>query len=152
MMRSESRGRVILGILVVIEAALLYVTASPIAARGTLYGCPLQCGPSLRANHLIAALVGVAMFILPIAIGALCRTWQSALALAVAPWLAAVVAHAGSLLGPSNHLGLVDGQYSGPFANPFWIDLDHTTPLLFSLALFILLGWIGWLARQIPSA
>jgi hypothetical protein len=151
-MRSENRRRVILGILVVIEAALLYVTASPIAARGTLYGCPLQCGPSLRAIHLIAALFGVAMFILPIAIGALCRTWQSAIVLAVAPWLAAIVAHAGSLLGPSNRQGLVEGPFGGPFANPFWIDLSHTAPLLFSLALFMLLGWIGWLARQIPSA
>jgi hypothetical protein len=130
----------------VCQTLLLYLTTSRVAGSGALYGCTIFCGGG-GANVVIptiAALFGVAMFVLPALIGALCNGWQGSLALAAAPWWLAVIAHAGTLLRP--YIGL--GGTGGRFDAPFWLDANRLIPLLGSLALFAFLGWLGWLARR----
>lgn len=130
----------------VCQTLLLYLTTSRVAGSGALYGCTTFCGGG-GGNDIIptiAALFGVAMFALPVAIGALCEGWQGAVALALIPWWLAVVAHAGTLL--RGYIGL--GGAGGRFDAPFWLDTNHVILLLGSLALFAALGWLGWLARR----
>ena len=138
--------------LVIVQALLLYLTASSLASDGTLYACRLLCGVSFSTwgagrivlVPLIVSILGIVAFVLPIAIGALCRTWQGAVVFAVAPWCAAAVAHAGTLL--KSYIGL--GQTGGRFDSPFWLDPSLLAVLLGSLILFAALGGLGWLARQ----
>lgn len=141
--------RLILLSLLIVQTALLYASTSAFAGRGMLYGCTVFCGTSGQTVVIpaIAAGVGVAMFVLPSFIGAVCRTWQGAVALAVVPWWLAVIAHAGTLLRP--YIGL--GGVGGRFDPPFWLVLTQLAPLLLSLVLFGLLGWLGWVARRAVS-
>jgi hypothetical protein len=86
--------RTVLILLILAQAALLYLTASSAAGNGTLYGCSVLCGQSGAAEilPLVATVCGVAMFALPAVIGGLCQSRQSAVALAVTPWWLAVLA------------------------------------------------------------
>ncbi len=149
-MNAANRTRWVLAVLVLGQAILLYLTASSWASHGTLYGCSVLCGTAQHALRLLAALFGVAMFVLPILIGALSRTWQNALALAAAPWCAAVIGHAGSLLTPTINVAANPGPYGGLFGTPFWLNPQHITTLILSFVLFLGLGGLGWLARQVP--
>jgi hypothetical protein len=139
------RHRALLLALIVVQTVLLIVTTSALAGRGILYGCPLLCGsPGSVYIPRIAALFGIVMFTLPGVIGALCRGWQGAIALAVAPWWITVLVHAGTLVAPSIGLGGIGGR----FGVPFWLDSTRSVQLVLSLALFALLGWLGWLTRH----
>lgn len=139
--------RNILLALLIAQALLLYASTSALAGRGVLYGCTVFCGSSAAPTIIptIAAAIGIAMFVLPSLIGAMCQSWQGAVALAVLPWWLTVIAHAGTLLRP--YIGL--GGTGGRFDLPFWLVLTQLAPLLLSLTLFGLLGWLGWLARRV---
>lgn len=78
----------ILILLAVLQGLLLYLTASKLAGGGTLFGCTLLCGQSGEnvLIPLIATAFGIALFVIPSIIGGLCRSWQGAIVLAVAPW------------------------------------------------------------------
>jgi hypothetical protein len=133
-------------VLILVQAVLLYLTASSVAGNGTLYGCSLLCGHSGASTvlPLVATTFGVALFALPAVIGALCEGWQSAVALATAPWWLAVLAHSRTLLAP--YIGL--GGTGGRFDPPFWLDPTRLGWLILSFALFAIKGWLGWLTRQ----
>lgn len=138
--------RNILLVLLIAQTLLLYASTSALAGRGVLYGCAVFCGTPGQAAIIpaIAAIIGVAMFVLPSLIGAMCQTWQGAVTWAIVPWWLTVVAHAGTFLRP--YIGL--GGNGGRFDPPFWLVLIQLAPLLLSLILFGLLGWLGWLARR----
>jgi hypothetical protein len=120
--------RTALVVLMALQAALLYLSASALAGQGGFL------------SRLGATLLGLAVFAIPPVIGTLCRTWQGAIALAVAPSWVAVLAHAGTMLGSS-----IDG-FPGP--DPFWLLANRPATLLLVLALFALLGALGWLGRR----
>ncbi len=125
--------------LMALEIVLLYLLTAGILSRFT----PPQ-GNSPIGNYALAQLVFVGLpsivtFILPSVMGALARTWQSAIALAVAPWWLVLVLHSGTLLRASE---------TG-FYQPTWLSLSNAASLLVSLALFMTLGFLGWLARHI---
>jgi hypothetical protein len=128
------------------------VTTSSLPIVNAIYGCSSLCGSGgQRFVPLMAALFGIAMFALPaVVIGAISRSWRSALVLAVLPWWIAVIAHAGMLLTP--YIGLASYAQGGRFDAPFWLSASHLPVLLSSLALFAALGWLGWQARRALAA
>ncbi|HEU5349173.1 MAG TPA: hypothetical protein VFU63_11235 [Ktedonobacterales bacterium] len=133
-------------ILAGLQTILLYLTSlSPVLKSA--YGCSFLCGSgAIRLVPLIAALFAIAMFALPGVIGAFSRSWRGALTLAVLPWWIAVIAHAGTLLAP--RIGLASTGLGGNFGVPFWLNTNYLLLLLASLALFAVLGVLGWLARR----
>lgn len=96
-------------------------------------------GSSALLHLMLVGLPSIVAFILPSAIGALARIWRSAIALAVAPWWLVLVLHAGTLLQVTE---------ASPY-QPTWLALSNAASLLISLALFMVLGFLGWLARHI---
>lgn len=148
-MSGHIHRREVLALMVISEAVILYLTASSLASHGALYGCAQFCGTSWqRTVPLMAALFGVATFLLPIVIGACCRTWQGAAVLVAVSWGAAVIGHAGTLLAPAINLASASGPYGGNFGSPLWLDRSHVVTLLLSVILLLILGSLGWMARQ----
>lgn len=149
---SLARARANVGLAPLILAAaqtiLLYLTSSSLPILNLIYGnSVLWRMGGQRFVPLIAALFAIAMFALPAFIGAFSRSWQSALVLAALPWWIAVIAHAGTLLGP--YIGLGSGAPGGRYDGPFWLSAGHLPLLLGSLALFAALGILGWLTRRV---
>ncbi len=93
------------------------------------------------------------MLVLPLVIGALCEEWRLGVALAVLPVFPAIVIASNTLLAPTNTI-VPPTPASGTqpavpyptshFGLPFGLDSAHLPTLLYSLALFALLGWLGW--------
>jgi hypothetical protein len=155
-LRVKRPGRVPLAALVVavIQTLLLAATASSLGTGGGLYGCTSACGTADEpATPPIAIAIGIAMLILPLIIGALCQDWRLSVGLAVLPVIPAFIIASNTLLTTTNTIvppqPAKGTQPAVPyptshFSPPFWLDPAHLTPLLFSLALFALLGWLGW--------
>lgn len=153
--RPGTGARLVVLVLAVVQALLMIFTASSIATGGGLYGCSGPCGTAAEpTTPAIAVLMGIIMLLLPLVIGLLCATWQAAIAFAALPWFPALILGANGLLAPTASVVTappVAGQ-RGPsplvshFGPPFWLDSAHLPLLLFSLALFALLGFIGWAA------
>ena len=139
---------------VVIQTLLLAATASSLATGGGLYGCTSACGTAAEpATPPIAIALGVVMLVLPVVIGALCADWRLGVGLAVLPVFPAILIAGSTLLVPTNTIvppqPATGAQPAVPYATshfglPFFLDSAHLTTLLFSLALFALLGWLGW--------
>jgi hypothetical protein len=137
-----------------VQTVLLALTASSLATGGGLYGCTSACGTAVQpATPALAVLLGIVMLVLPLVIGALCEQWRLGVALAVLPVFPALLIASNTLLTPTNTIvpptrarGTQPAvPYStSHFGPPFWLDPAHLTTLLFALALFALLGWLGW--------
>jgi hypothetical protein len=137
-----------------VQTALLAATASSLGTGGGLYGCTSACGTAAEpATPPLAVVLGIVILVLPVVIGALCEDWRLGIALAVLPVLPALLFASTTLLTPTNTIvpptPATGTQPAVPyptshFSPPFWLDPAHLTPLLFSLALFSLLGWLGW--------
>ena len=155
-LRVKRPGRVRIAALVVavVQTLLLIVTASSLATGGGLYGCTSACGTTAEpTTPAIAVIFGIVMLILPLVIGALSETWPLAVALAVLPVFPALIISGNALLTPTNTIvpptHAKGAQLAVPYATshfglPFWLDAPHLTTILFALALFALLGWLGW--------
>jgi hypothetical protein len=155
-LRVKRPGRVPLAALVVavIQTLLLAATASALGTGGGLYGCTSDCGTAdAPATPPIAIALGIVILVLPVVIGALCADWQLSVALAVLPVFPAFLIASSTLLVPTNTIvppqPATGTQPAVPYATshfglPFFLDPAHLTPLLFSLALFAVLGWLGW--------
>lgn len=153
--RPGTGARLVVFVLAVVQALLMIFTASSIATGGGLYGCSGPCGTSAApATPALAVLLGIVMLLLPVIIGLLSATWQAAVAFAALPWIPALILGANGLLAPTASVVTappVVGQ-RGPsplvsrFGPPFWLDAAHLPVLLFSLGLFVLLGFVGWAA------
>ena len=130
--------RTILAVCVTAQFVLLYLSSSAALAGSPafLFRAPL---PVYQFVSVVAALVGIAIFVLPSITGLFCRRWQAAILLALLPWWLAVIAHAGTFLRP--YFGGIPS-----LDHPFWLDPARVGPLLLSLALFAGLGALGWLA------
>jgi len=152
-------------VLALVQALLLALTASSLATGGGLYGCSTACVNAADQQPLtpaIAVFFGMLMLVLPVAIGALAEEWPAAVAFAVLPWFPALLIAANTLLAPTNTIvpptPAKNGQPAIPYATskfgpPFWLDGTHLPVLLFSLALFAFLGWLGWtLGRAFRNA
>lgn len=149
--RPGAGGRTVVIVLALVQALLLYLTASANAETGALYGCTIPCGPlGQPATPFFAVVIAIALFVFPAVIGALCATWGEAVALATLPWWVAVIFTASTQLAPT--AGVTPATKQTPitshFSPSFWLDTNHLMPLLLALALFAALGWLGWLARQ----
>lgn len=149
--RPDAGSRTVVLVLALVQAFLLYLTASSFAESGALYGCSIPCGPAgAVATPFFAVVIGVAVFVLPAVIGVLCATWMEAVTLAMLPWWLAVIFTASTQLTPT--AGMIRATHAQPatshFGAPFWLDAGHLIPLLLGLLLFAALGWLGWLARQ----
>jgi hypothetical protein len=141
-------------VLAIIQAVLLTMTASSLATGGGLYGCTSACGTADEPKTpAIAILLGIIMLVLPVVIGALNEEWMMGVALAVLPWFPALIIGSNTLLAPTNTIvpptPAKGTQPAVPYATshfglPFWLDGTHLPILLFSLALFAFLGWLGW--------
>lgn len=141
-------------VLAAVQTLLLALTASSLATGGGLYGCTSACGTADQpATPALAVFLGMVMLVLPLVIGALCEEWQIGVALAVLPWFPALLIGDNSVLAPTNTIvpptPARGTQPAVPyptshFGPPFWLDAAHLPTLLFSLALFALLGWLGW--------
>jgi hypothetical protein len=141
-------------VVVVIQTVLLAATVSSLATGGGLYGCTSACGTAeAPATPPLAIALGVVMLVLPLVIGALCADWRLSVALAVLPVFPAFLIASSTLLAPTNTIvppqAATGTQPAVPFPTshfgpPFFLDPAHLTTLLFSLALFALLGWLGW--------
>jgi len=122
-----------------VELILLYLLTAGILSRLTLNQGRPPVGSYALSQLVLVGLPSFVAFILPSALGALARTWQSAIALAVMPWWLVIVLHSGTLLYATE---------TGPY-QPTWLYLGNAGSLLVSLALFMALGLLGWLARHI---
>ncbi len=141
-------------IVAAVQAVLLAVTVSSLATGGGLYGCTSACGTAAQpATPAFAIVLGIVMLLLPLVIGALCEDWRIAVALAVLPVFPALLITSNTLLTPTNTIvpptPARGTQPAVPyptshFGPPFWLNQAHLTTLLFALALFALLGWLGW--------
>ncbi|HEX6543877.1 MAG TPA: hypothetical protein VF040_19135 [Ktedonobacterales bacterium] len=141
-------------VVAVIQTLLLVATVSSLATGGGLYGCTSACGTADQpATPAIAVLLGIVMLVLPLVIGALCEEWRLSVALAVLPIFPALLIASNTLLTPTNTIvpptPAKGTQPAVPyptshFGPPFWLDPAHLPTLLFALALFALLGWLGW--------
>jgi hypothetical protein len=146
--------RVVLIVLALVQALLLYLTASSFAANGGLYGCSTPCATPVPGapppTPLASVLYSIIILLLPAVMGALSQSWEEAVMLAAVPWLLAVIFTAGSVLAPA--YSVIPATRAQPaashFAAPFWLDPARITPLLFALALFIAIGWLGWVVRE----
>jgi hypothetical protein len=153
--RPNTRGRIAILVLALVQTVLLALTASSLATTGSLYACAMPCGtPAQPTTPFLAAFFAVAILLLPLVIGALARSWQEAVTLAAAPALLAVVFNAGMLLASAPIFDNAARSRSHPtptghFGAPFWLDAGHLMPLLLALVLFAALGWFGWLVRRI---
>ncbi len=125
--------------LMAVELVLLYLLTTGILFRLTLNQGRPPIGSAALSQLMLVGLPNIVAFILPSAIGALARSWRSAIALAVAPWWLVLVLHAGTLLHATE---------TSP-SQPMWLALSNAASLLISLALFMVLGFLGWLARHI---
>ena len=132
-------------VLAIIQAIALYLTVSSVAVSGSLYGCPAACGtPALPAIPFSAMLLGVALIVLPIATGLFSATWKVAIAMTFLPWLLVVILKGGSMLAPA-----LSFSHGAPVLGaPFWLDAGRLMPVVLSAALFVGLGWLGWLVRE----
>jgi hypothetical protein len=154
--RPGTASRVVLLILALVQALVLTLTASAVADSGGLYGCSAPCGTKAQpTTPAMAVFLGILLLVLPVVIGLLCETWEGAITLAALPWWLAVIFTAGTLLLPAAIVSTGTPTGKAPatpppnhFGAPFWLDMNHLVPLLLSLGLFALLGWLGWLARQ----
>ena len=155
----DSPTRIALIVLMIVQALLLTSTASALATGGRLYGCSSACGTAAQpTTPAFAVLLGMIMLLLPIVIGFLSTTWQGAVAGTVVPWVPAILIGANALLAPAasvvagTPVTTTKGHTTTPlvshFGPPFWLDASHLPVLLFSLALFALLGWIGWVIGE----
>ena len=141
-------------ILAAVQTVLLMITVSSLATGGGLYGCTRACGTASQpATPVLAVVLGMAMLVLPLVIGALCADWRLGIALTVLPVFPALLITGNSLLAPTNTIipptRATGTQPAVPyptshFGPPFWLDAAHLPTLLFALALFALLGWLGW--------
>jgi hypothetical protein len=155
----DTPTRIALLVLMIVQALLLTLTASALATGGRLYGCSSACGTAAQpTTPAFAVLLGMIMLLLPIVIGFLSTTWQGAVAGTVVPWVPAMLIGANALLAPTasvvagTPVTTTKGHTTTPlvshFGPPFWLDASHIPVLLFSLALFALLGWIGWVIGE----
>lgn len=137
-----------------IQTVLLALTVSSIATGGGLYGCTSACGTAAQpVTPVLAIIFGIAMLLAPLIIGALCEKWRLGVALAILPVFPALLITSNTLLTPANTIvpptPARGAQPAVPyptshFGPPFWLNPTHLQTLLFSLALFALLGWLGW--------
>jgi hypothetical protein len=142
-------------VLAVAQALLMTLTASSLATGGGLYGCSAACGSAQTpATPAIAVFFGILMIVIPLVIGALNDNSAAAVAFAVLPWFPAVIIGANSVLAPTNTISTTSvarggtGLPASTFGPPFWLDGAHVSTLLFSLGIFALLGWLGWVIGQ----
>jgi hypothetical protein len=124
--------------LLALQVILLYLLTSGLLFRLTINQGQSPFGNFTLAVLMLVGLPSVATFLLPSAIGALCRTWQGAVVLAVAPWWLVLFLHAGTLLRAA----------AATPDQPAWLMSNAGPLLLASFALFAALGLLGWLARQ----
>jgi hypothetical protein len=124
----ESLVRIALGIVLVVESALLLISLVPPTEWANLGQSP--DGP---IPHSLNWFVAGFFYVAPALIGALCRRWQVAVVLAALPAfldLAIFAVAAASRLGP------------------FYLAQDQHAPYTVgTLELFVALGALGWLAR-----
>jgi hypothetical protein len=154
--RPTTASGTVLLILALVQAIILTLTASALADSGALYGCSAPCGTAAQpTTPAMAVFLGIVLLVLPVVIGLLCETWQGAVILAAVPWWLAVIFTASTVLLPAAIVTTGTPAATPPtnppanhFGAPFWLDANHVTALLLSLAFFALLGWLGWLARQ----
>ena len=130
--------RAILSTLLALQVVLLYLLTSELLVRLTFYPGQSPFGNFSLAGLIILDLPSAATFLLPSAIGALCRTWQGAIVLAIAPWWLVLILHAGTLLRAA----------AATPNQPAWLMSPSAAQLLLSFALFATLGLLGWLARR----
>jgi hypothetical protein len=146
-------------VVAIIQTLLLMVTVSSLATGGGLYGCTSACGTAAEpATPALAVVLGIVMLVLPLVIGALCEDWRLAVGLAVAPIFPALLIASNTLLTPTNTIvPPTPATATHPavpyptshFGMPFWLEPAHLTTVLFALALFALLGWLGWVIGSI---
>src|SRR5262249_29662429 len=153
--RPGTASRTAAGALALAQTLVLTLTASSLATGGGLYGCSSGCGTTAKpTTPALAVFFVILLPALPVVIGALSEAWQSAVAFAVLPWFPALILGANSVLAPTNTVKIVSGgrgelpTATSQFGPPFWLDAAHLPMLLFSLALFALLGWLGWVVGQ----
>jgi hypothetical protein len=141
-------------ILALVQTILLFLTTTGQAVSGALYGCPSPCGTAAKpTTPAVAVIFGVLILLIPIVIGALSSSWQAAVVIAGIPVLLAMILDAGNVLTPAisftstptRRFGTVSVSH---FGTPFWLDSAHIIPIVLALALFGLLAWFGWIARQ----
>ncbi len=130
--------RILLLGLLILQTILLYLLTSGIVARLALNRGQAPFGSDSLSQLLLVGLPSMLTFILPSMLSALAPSWQSALALAVAPWWLVILVHAGTLLNAT----------WTTLSQPAWLSVNTAVSLLISLTLFMLLGFLGWLARH----
>lgn len=141
-------------ILALVQTILLFLTTTGQAVSGALYGCSSPCGTAAQpTTPAMAVIFGVLILLIPIVIGALSSSWQAAVVVASIPVLLAMILDAGNVLTPTISFTSVPSRRSGSipvshFGAPFWLDSAHIMPIVLALALFGLLAWFGWVARQ----
>jgi hypothetical protein len=141
-------------ILALVQTILLILTTTGQAVSGALYGCSSPCGTAAQpTTPAMAVIFGVLILLIPIVIGVLSSSWQAAVVVASIPVLLAMILDAGNVLTPTISFTSVPSRRSGSipvshFGAPFWLDSAHIMPIVLALALFGLLAWFGWVARQ----
>lgn len=137
--------------LALVEAILLFLGTSSLIGR---LAVPYEQSDRSPVQ-LLLGFMGIATFVLPSIIGYLCRTWRTALVLPIAAWWLALIAHAvaaSATLGVAQIPYLYPAPIGNPHYAPFWLNSSTIIALLLSFALFGVLGFLGWIARQALNA
>ena len=75
---------------------------SSLASSGGLYGCVSACGTAIPVTPLLTIVLGIAMLVLPLLIGAFCKDWRLGVGLAVLPIFPALLIASNTVLAPTN--------------------------------------------------
>lgn len=95
--------------------------------------------------------LGFVIYIAPVILGALARTWRGALAFALVPlWLAMLPTLAGSFAGyvPGPLIFGAGPVQLAPLGAPLWLDSSRALPLVMGSVIFAILTTIGWVGRH----
>lgn len=151
-------GRVRWGLALVLVGwqLLLYVAISGVPQR-------LLQGDTVMYNHsgavrnhgyalsVVLTLLGVAVYIAPVIVGAMARTWPGALAFMLGPlWLAQLFTLATSFAGavPSPLTYGAGYVQMAQLGIPIWQDAARGNVFIYTALIFTILGTVGWAVRR----
>ncbi len=129
---------VLVGALVIVETWLVILALIPAQQWARLIPGSANAALNGPFPAPLAPIITAFIYLLPTAIGLLCRSWQRALLFASLPaWLGL----GGFLIAATSKVGAF-----------YIVSSDHVTANVSVLELFAALGGIGWLARHLFSS
>ncbi len=154
--QAQPRGfRWVVALVLVVWTLALYVAETNGVVRFLNANTVMYNQSGAVRNHGLAASValwflGLIVFITPVVLGAMARSWPGALAFVLVPMWLVLLPVAGANFAGSVPGSLIygNGPVSLPsISAPLWLDPSRATQLIVSAEIFTIFASIGWLAR-----